>query len=72
MSHLNRNHTLRQNQTFCSSFNFFALFSSFFIFADKDAHENPSFYYINPHEFQSCASLSAQIKNEEKRGTLKN
>ena len=55
-----------------ASFNFFALFSSFFICADKDAHENPSFYYINPHEFQSYASLSAHIKNEEKRGTLKN
>ena len=55
-----------------ASFNFFALFSSFFIFADKDAHEDSSFYCVNPHEFQSCASLSVQIKNEEKRGTLKN
>ena len=55
-----------------ASFNFFALFYSFFIFADKDVHENSSFYYVNPHEFQSCASLSAHIKNEEKRGTLKN
>ena len=41
---------------------FVALFSSCFICADKDAHENSSFYYINPHEFQSCASLSEQIK----------
>ena len=55
-----------------ASFNFFALFSSFFICADKDGHEDPSFYYVNPHEFQSCASLSAHINNEEKRGTLKN
>ena len=55
-----------------ASFNLFALFSSFFIHADKDAHENPSFYYINPHEFQSCASLSAHIKNEEKGEIRKN
>ena len=55
-----------------ASFIFFALFSSFFIFADKDAHVKPSFYYVNQHEFQSCASLSAHINNEEKRGTLKN
>ena len=55
-----------------ASLNFFALFSSFFICADKDGHEDPSFYYVNPHEFQSCASLSAHINNEEKRGTLKN
>ena len=43
-------------------FIFYALFSPFLICADKDAHENSSFYYINPHEFQSWASLSAQTK----------
>ena len=57
-------HFLEKRKT--SIVHFFALFSSFFICADKDAHENSSFYYINPHEFQSCASLSAQIKKEEK------
>ena len=45
---------------------FFRLFSTFFLCADKYAHENSSFYYINPHEFQSYPSLSAQTKNEEK------
>ena len=47
-------------------------FPHFFICADKDAHENSSFYYINPHEFQSCASLSAQIKKEGKWRISKN
>ena len=54
------------------SFNFFALFYSFLICADKDAVGNSSFYYINPHEFQSCASLSAQIKKEGKWRISKN
>ena len=35
------------------------VFSSFLIKEDKNAYENSSFYYVNPHEFQSYALLSS-------------